>query len=143
MKPTLDDKWKAEYEQLSDDFRFYVQMGWQATVAVLATDGLIVSAVVSAKEVRPIFGVLPLIGAILTILMALEEEKWTRRTKGRVLILKTYDRAHGFGRFSTEEKGFLTWPLGRWLFDLMFAVALGLILYALFLFWPTLWPSWL
>jgi hypothetical protein len=127
------DDWKVEYQQLSEDFRFFIQMGWQATVAVLAADGLLVGTVLSVHPSRWL-GFVPFVGAALTFLMAGETLKWDKRFKSRLLRLQQYDRLHNFGRFYVNEQGFRTWPLGHVLRMLMFAVGIGLTAYALTLF---------
>jgi hypothetical protein len=109
-------------------------MGWQATVAVLAVDGLLVGAVFAVAKPTRSLGFLPILGATLTLLMALQTLKWMSRTNGRVSRLKQYDRMHGFGRFYSDETAFLRSSLGLALFGLMIITVIGLVVFAIFLF---------
>jgi len=128
--PTLPENWKVEYEQLSEDYRFFVKMGWQATVAVLAVDGLVLGSAITMKKPVVLFALFSIAG-ILTILMGLETNKWRIRNDSRIDRLKWYDRkwTH-FQRFCREEKGSLTWPVGTALAILMILVGIGMFSYA-------------
>lgn len=128
---TLPSDWRVEYEQLSEDYRFFVSMGWQATVAVLAVDGLVLGSATTLKN--PIlFGLVTLMAGILTILMGLETRKWGMRNESRVRRLAYCDQRKGFTRFYPQEKGFLSLRLGVGLFILMMFVGLGMTICALY-----------
>ena len=127
----LPEDWKAEYEQLGEDYRLFISTSWQATVAVLAVDGLLIGSAMSLNG--PISSALLLIAGILTITMALTSLKWILRVRSRVKRLAYYDRRKGFTRFYPKERGFLTWPLGIVLFVLMITVGAGMIICAFYI----------
>jgi hypothetical protein len=128
------EDWKIEYEQLSEDYRFFVQLAWQSQVAVLAVDGVLVGTVINIKNPSNMLGFVPLLGALLTITMLIQQRKWILRWKLRIQRLKTYDRMKGFGRFYFEESGFLKFPLEPAFPALMILVSAGLFVYAAILF---------
>lgn len=138
----MADEWdRLEYEQASEDFRFYVQMGWQATVAVLIGDGIIVGTIASIAKVPTWIWVVPFASAILTLLMLLETHKWTIRTKLRIDILTRHDKARydqdndsQERRFYPEETGFPTWKIGKALEALMLFTTIGLFGFSGYLF---------
>ena len=109
-------------------------MGWQATVATLAADGLLITPLIAQSKPNRLLGFLPLIAATLTLLMALEHGKWTIRSLHRVNRLKIYDRWKGFDRFYFDEHGFLKLPLGKLMFLLLVVVATGLAVYSILVF---------
>jgi hypothetical protein len=115
-------------------------MSWQATVATIAADGLIIGTLVSVKHLRPWFGFLPLIASLLTFLIALTTLKWVLRSGDRTRWLTWYTaQAKLFGRFTYQETGIRKWNLGKPLVTLLFAIGIGLAVYALILFIPELW----
>jgi hypothetical protein len=109
-------------------------MSWQATVATIAADGLIIGTLLSVKDLRPWFGFLPLIAAVLTLLIALTTLKWVLRSGDRIQQLRRFG-----GRFGYRETGVRAWNLGKPLVALLMAVGVGLLIYALILFIPQLW----
>lgn len=135
--PTLPQEWKVEYEQLSEDFRHLVSMGWQAPVAVLAIDGVIIGSTMTLKS-PPVFFVLYSIAGILTILMGLSNLKWTIRNKKRADRLGYYDKEMGFKRFHPRENWFLRFSLGTVMFILMMAVGIGMLVYVIATLWQCL-----
>ena len=121
--------WEVEYEQLSEDFRLHVTLGWQAPVTVLAVDGVIIGSAVTLKSPLALF-VLFLIAGIFTITMGLSNLKWTKRNISRAKRLERYDHKNHFERFYPPEKGFLTWSLGTVVSWLMMLIGAGMISYA-------------
>src|SRR5437867_6431018 len=114
------DDWKTEYDQLSEDYRHYVTMGWQATVAVLLADGVVLGLADHDLHILQLCLIYAVAGA-LTIMMGIETLKWTRRGQDRINRLREIER-QGFRRFSPEEHGFRNWGLGYGLFILMMIV---------------------
>jgi hypothetical protein len=136
MSQPISDEWqRKEYEELSEDLRHFNEMSWQATVATIAADGLIIGTLVSVKDLHPWFGFLPLIAAVLTFLIGLTTLKWVLRSGDRIQQLYSY----GGLRFGYRETGVRAWHLGKTLVALMMAVGIGLVIYALILFIPQLW----
>lgn len=98
------EDWKEEYEQLSEDFRFYSQMGWEATFAVLFGDSVVVSLVVPLhSSYSSLADLMLLLVGFATVLMGWQTVKWIYRSRVRMLRMQEIDRAHGFVRFSTKE----------------------------------------
>lgn len=119
------EDWEVEYEQLSEDFRLHVSLGWQAPVTVLAIDGVIIG---SAMTLSPLVQfLLFLIVGIFTTTMGLSDLKWTKRNKSRAKRLACYDKQRDFKRFYPEEKGFLAWSLGTVTASLMMLVGIGMV----------------
>jgi len=131
------DDWKLEYKEASEDYRFFVQVVWQSTLAVLAVDGVLVGAVIQVHMLNVILGFLPLLGALLTFIMASQQKDWNDRWMERIAILQDYDRRHQFRRYLHISRGY---PLRGYAFlTLQVAVGVGLTLYAIALFVPGLW----
>ena len=98
------EDWVVEYEQLSEDFRFYSQMGWEATFAVLFGDGLVAAYVVPLHATYPsLSDLLLLLVGLATVLMGWETMKWIYRSRVRLKRMREIDRAHGFVRFASQE----------------------------------------
>ncbi len=103
-KSRVSEDWKEEYEQLSEDFRFYSQMGWEATFAVLFGDALVAAYIVPLLSTRrSLADLILLLVGFATILMGWQEVKWIYRSRVRMMRMKEIDRTHGFVRFATEE----------------------------------------
>jgi hypothetical protein len=134
------DDWAVEYRELSEDSRYFVQMIWQATVAILALDALLIAAIptteVVSSELNRFFGLLPVLGSTLTVLIAVQVRKWQIRWHTRIERLKAYDRMKGFGRFYFEESGMLKFPLEPTFITVLALVAFGLLAYG---FWLIVW----
>lgn len=128
------DDWKTEYEQLSEDYRFFVQVAWQSQVAVIGVDGLLVGTIVSIHHPSNMLGFVPLLGAFLTFIMLIQQRKWIVRWKERIWLLEEYDVQKGFRRFSRKETRFLKFPLEMAFPALMVLVGAGLLGYAIMLF---------
>jgi hypothetical protein len=122
-----DDDWKTEYEQLSEDYRSYVQMGWQATFAVLFGDALVLSYFVPLHVSHAaFFDAVCVVLALITYLMAWETMKWIVRSDQRVNRLRVLEGPHDFHRFSEREAWGLDWHIGWVLLLVMWAVSFAL-----------------
>jgi hypothetical protein len=138
-KPKFDayglpiDGWETEYHELSEDFRAMNNTGWQACVAVIVGDALILT---------PLLGNIPLwvreslllASGLLTLIIAWKEAKFKVRGLGRVKRLKEYDIAKGFKRYSETEHMLLSLGTGWAIVGLMVLIGLGLLLLAFLLF---------
>jgi len=103
-RPRATEDWRVEYEQLSEDFRFYSQMGWEATFAVLFGDALVASYVVPLHSSHaPLSDLILLLVGFATVLMGWETVKWIYRSRVRLKRMRDMDRAHGFVRFASKE----------------------------------------
>jgi heme exporter protein D len=130
---TADD-WKTEYHELSEDYRYFIQMAWQSIMAVLAVDGLLLGTVINIKHPSYILGFVPLLASALTFIMFVQQRKWILRWKGRIQRLEQYDKEKKFSRFSSEETGIRKFPLEPTFPTMMVLVGTGLSGYAAFLF---------
>jgi hypothetical protein len=129
------DEWdRLEYEQASDDFRFYNQTAWQATVAVLIGDGVVVGTIASLQNVPTWLGLVPAGVGLLTLLMGLQTSKCRIRSNNRRAILEERDKVrYQEGRprrFYPRETGITTWRIGMVLEALMFVTAFLLFIYS-------------
>lgn len=122
-----DDDWKTEYEQLSEDMRHFTNVGWQATVAVIVGDALILTPAIGAKTLWISFSLLYVAGT-LTILLAWTSIKWAVRSKRIRERLKELGGRHGFDKFSKPEEFLLDFPVANLAIGLMLVVGFGLIL---------------
>jgi hypothetical protein len=129
---TVVDDWEVEYNQLSDDYRFFIQQSWQSTVAVLAVDGFLVGGILQLKP-NFFLGFLPLAASILTLVMAIQVRRWHLRWFERLTLLGRYDRAKGFQRFHSQA-GSPHSDLGVIFHVFNFAVGVGLFVFSLWLF---------
>ena len=73
------NEWKRlEYEQVSDDFRHNVVMGWQSFIAMIAADGVLLAVIPNSQNGW--LGIFVLIVASFsTFMIAWASWKWTRR----------------------------------------------------------------
>jgi hypothetical protein len=114
MASSLSEDWRVEYRELSEDFRVYVQMGWQATFAVLFGDALVVSYISSFRTSAPaVFSTVMFLTGFVTILMGWETIKWIVRSGSRIGRMRTLDRRHGFTRFAETEVWYLRIGIGK------------------------------
>jgi hypothetical protein len=111
------DDWKIEYEQMSEDIRSYSNLGWQAPIAVLVGDALILGPIATVgRHVVIDFFLLILTGS-LTLLMAWVTSKWIIRSNRRARRIAELEKAHNFKRFE-QESTFLSFPIG-WILALI------------------------
>jgi hypothetical protein len=105
----LPEEWKEEYRELNEDYRFFSNIGWQSTLAVIAVDGLLLSPAYAFFENRFFLGTSALffITGIITIIIGISNWKWRDRNYKRAKRLQFFERAKGFGRFAQDEKGFV------------------------------------
>ena len=118
--------WTIEYAQLSEDFRKMTDLGWQATVAVLVGDALIVSAAHSLGGAG-LAGLVLWVGGAISVLMAWTSAKWTARGRKKVERLRKYDKAKSFNRFAEKEPGWMSFPTGWLLAGLILLVGAALL----------------
>jgi hypothetical protein len=129
---SADEWYLAEYQQLREDHRHFASLGWQATVAALAVDGLIVGSILD-KPSKPWYGFLPLMASILTFLMAWTTLKWIQRSHQRVRFIQHFQVMRGLQTFQ-KENALLAAPVGYALFILMILTVAGLAIYSAALF---------
>jgi hypothetical protein len=132
------DDWKEEYKELSEDYRFFVQIGWQSTLAIFGVDGILIGAVIQAHFQSPTLGLLPLFGAALTFIMASQQYDWNKRWIERINLLYQHDWRHGLNRFRFPRPPAQYPRRGVAWLVLQIIVGVALVIYALVLFIPPL-----
>ena len=104
---------------------------------ISAADGVYIAVAECLSLKVPVprsLGFIPLFAGILTILMAIQTEKWRQRSLQRIARAKDIERARGIWRLNAPESFLGSVKAGIPLFVLMLVAGLGLLIYSFILF---------